>query len=193
MLPLMISGTVAPIIIIKILAYKIVCACSFGYITDYLNRRFFAEYIENPDIEAICRDENCRCEKNEGIFFPALYHTVKITLFIFLVTLVLNTGVAAITVKYDVFGLLRIPLVGEIIGAFLGLIPNCSPSVVLTQLYMDNYIGTGPLMSGSLVSGGAGLLVLFRINKHLKQNIVITLMLYAYGVLGGLICNLLPF
>ena len=86
---------------------------------------------------------------------------------------------------------LQIPFLGEVIIGLVGLIPNCSASVILTQLYLDGYINLGTLISGSLVNGGVGLLVLFRTNKNIKQNIAIAIILYCCGVIGGLISNLL--
>ena len=57
-----------------------------------------------------------------------------------------------------------IPVMGEIIAALVGLIPNCASSVVITQLYLDQIIGAGAMMAGLLVNAGVGLLVLFRNN-----------------------------
>ena len=86
---------------------------------------------------------------------------------------------------------LQIPILGEVISGLVGLIPNCSASVILTQLYLDGYINLSTLLSGSFVNGGVGILVLFRTNENIKQNIYIVVMLYCCGVLGGLISNLL--
>jgi len=85
---------------------------------------------------------------------------------------------------------LNMPLFGEIFSASIGLIPNCSASVILTQLYLDNYINIGTLISGSLVNSGVGVLVLFRMNRHLKENILILLILFLCGIFGGIFSNL---
>ena len=46
-------------------------------------------------------------------------------------------------------------------------------------------------MSGLLVGAGVGLLVLFRTNRNrLKQNILITVLLYAIGVVSGTVIGL---
>ena len=52
-------------------------------------------------------------------------------------------------------------------------------------------ITPGQMMSGLLVSAGVGLLVLFRTNRHPKENIKIVIMLYVLGAAWGLLFELL--
>ena len=84
-----------------------------------------------------------------------------------------------------------IPVVGEMIAALVGLIPNCASSVVITELYLSGIIGAGAMMSGLLVNAGVGLLVLFRLNRDWKQNVGIMAALYGFGVFWGVIIELL--
>ncbi|MFW5556072.1 MAG: hypothetical protein ACOCN3_14085, partial [Roseburia inulinivorans] len=85
----------------------------------------------------------------------------------------------------------NIPVVGEMIAALVGLIPNCASSVVITELYLSGIIGAGAMMSGLLVNAGVGLLVLFRLNRNWKQNAGIMAALYGFGVVWGVIIELL--
>ena len=187
MLPIMISNAVAPKLIIQLIAYKIICAVIFGYAAYFWTSKY---YPRQPiDIEQLCKNENCHCENS--IIIPALHHSVKITIFIFIITLILNYAIAAIDINI-IAAYLRIPLLGEFLGGVAGLIPNCSSSVILTQLYLDGYINTGSLLSGTLVGGGVGLLVLFRVNRHWRENLKIALLLFCCGILGGL-CSYLFF
>jgi hypothetical protein len=88
--------------------------------------------------------------------------------------------------------ILKTPLISEFFSAFIGLIPNCTSSVILTQLYLENSINLSSLLSGTLVASGVGVLVLFRINRNLKENLKILALLYICGIFGGLISNLFP-
>ena len=65
------------------------------------------------------------------------------------------------------------------------------PSIMITQLYLDGMLSFGAMMAGLLVGAGVGLLVLYRTNAHLKENIKITGILYAGGVLWGILFELL--
>jgi len=186
MLPIMISGAVPPLLITQIVLYKIVCGILFGYLVTFA----WNKYQPRPhiNIEQLCAAENCHCETS--ILKPALYHSIRITLFIFIFTLLLNYAMSYLNLSI-LTDYMRIPLVGELISGLIGLIPNCSSSVILTQLYMENYISIGSLLSGSLVGGGVGLLVLFRVNRRFKENLKIVAILYICGVLGGLFSRLI--
>ena len=82
------------------------------------------------------------------------------------------------------------PVLGPVLGGIIGLIPNCASSVILTQLYLENVIPAATMISGLLVGAGVGLIVLFKMNKGIKQNLKITGLLYAIGVVSGIIIQL---
>lgn len=117
----------------------------------------------------------------------ALVHTVQVTVFIFLVTFVF--GLLIEGVGEDAIGELLAdhPVRATFIAALVGLIPNCGASVALTELFLDGTLAAGPMVAGLLVSGGVGLLVLWRTNVDLRQNAVVTGVVYAVGVAVGLL------
>lgn len=73
----------------------------------------------------------------------------------------------------------------------IGLIPNCASSVVLTELFVENVISMPILISGLCVNAGVGLLVLFKTNDNKKENMKIIGLLYAIGVISGLILEII--
>lgn len=185
MLPILISSSVSPTLIAGIIGYKVLCGIIFGYAvysTEYNKPR------PQIDIERFCDAEQCHC--GNGVLKPAVKHTLEISLFIFIVTLFFNLALAYFDLHQYVL-LLQIPLLGELISGIIGLLPNCSASVILTQMYLENYINISTLLSGSLVNGGVGLLVLFRVNHNWRENLKILGILYGCGILGGLISCLL--
>ena len=187
-LPILISSATSPLLIAKIIGYKFVCGIIFGYFVDYLWHQ--KHQTPNINIEQLCENEHCHCENDKNIWLPALHHSLNITLFIFIITLILNILFTFIAPE-SITKYLQTPILSEIMSGFFGLMPNCSASVVLTQLYLEDCINISTLFSGSLVNAGVGLLVLFRVNKHLKQNINILVVLYICGVVGGLISRLI--
>ena len=84
-----------------------------------------------------------------------------------------------------------VPVLGEMVAAIIGLIPSCSSSVLLTQLYLNDVLAIGPLMAGLFANAGVGLLVLFRLNKNKKENLSILLLLYGVSVICGLLTGLI--
>ena len=83
------------------------------------------------------------------------------------------------------------PIFGPVIAGVIGLIPNCASSVILTKMYLENVISLATVISGLLVGAGVGLVVLFKMNKGLKQNIKIVTLLYVIGVITGIIIELI--
>ena len=120
----------------------------------------------------------------------AVSHTVQVSVFIFLVTLVL-VGVLDTVGEQVLEGFLGSnPLLAVFGSALVGLIPNCSASVVITQLYLEGVLAFGPMIAGTLVSAGVGYLVLFRTNRSARENILFLCMMYVIGVFWGLVVGL---
>lgn len=127
----------------------------------------------------------------KGIAKSAFVHTAQVTLFIFVITLVLN-GVLE-TVGEDALAAFvgSNSVLAVFASALVGLVPNCAASVVVAQLYVEGVLGAGAMLSGLLVSAGIGLLVLVRTNRRAKENLAIVAILYVTGVAWGLAVNAL--
>ena len=191
MLPIFIAEQVPLIVILKILGAKIVVGMVMGFVVDAGMR--LARRIDAPlHIHDLCERDHCHCHDGEGgILKSALKHTLQVTVFIFVITIVLN-GVLEV-VGEDALGefLSANPVLSVFGSALVGLVPNCAASVVIAQLYVSGVLGSGAMLAGLLVSAGVGLLVLVRTNRHWKQNVAIIVGLYAMGVFWGLIANVL--
>lgn len=122
-----------------------------------------------------------------SIVMSAVSHTVQVSLFIFLVTFALVLVLE--TVGEDALAAFlsgNQPL-AVFASALVGLVPNCSASVVITQLYLEGVLGFAPLMAGLLTSAGVGYLVLFRTNRHPRENAVIVAGLFLVACVWGLV------
>lgn len=140
-------------------------------------------------IHGVCENEHCNCQ--DGIFKSSLKHTVKIALFIIIISIAINIIIGMIGEEniQNVFS--TMPVLGEAVAAIVGLIPNCAASVIITQLYLEGVLNAGAMMSGLLVSAGVGLMVLFRMNRgRLKENMKVLVTLYAVSVIWGVLINL---
>ena len=152
---------------------------------DLFERRQKRTETEELRIEHMSEQQNCHCEK-ESIFQSALRHTVQIFLFILAISLALNLLIH-FAGEERLAGLVSgNPVLGTMAAGLVGLIPNCASSVILTQLYLEGLLGGGAMLAGLLAGSGIGLLVLYRVNDDMKENIRITVMLYAIGVLAGI-------
>lgn len=185
MLPIFISAAVPAVTIAKILAAKVVIAVVSGFVVEAVYVNLLKKKEKDMDIHIVCEEEHCKCE--DGALKSACKHTVKIFVYILLITFVLTLGIEIIGEENLAVVFQNMPVVGELIAALVGLIPNCASSVVITELYLSGIIGAGAMMSGLLVNAGVGLLILFRLNRDWKQNAGIVAALYALGVFWGVL------
>lgn len=188
-------------IIIK-LVYAIIC----GYAIDLVAKLFHKKQENHMEVLASNHSHDaCECGHEEhdhehtnhccadNIFLDALKHTLKITLFIFIVNLIF-TSIIVFT-QFDISSLSAInKYVQPLITSLIGLIPNCAASVLLVELYMAGGITFGALLAGLSTGAGLGLLMLFKHNKKdWLKNICILLLIYILGVILGEILNLIGF
>lgn len=194
MLPILISEKVSILLILKILFVKVVIGMIAGFAIDFIHQKFLRfTHMKDPhhlpDIHHMCEHEHCHCDE-KGIFPSALKHTLEIFVYILVISFVLNLVIAYIGEDTLSSFILNRPVIGELAAGLIGLIPNCAASVVITQLYLEGLLSAGPMMAGLLVSAGVGLLVLFKVNDHPRENLKILGLLYAIGVVSGLLIEL---
>lgn len=189
MLPILISEDVPAKTIIKILGTKVVIAIVSGFIVELIYWMFIKKKHDDMDIHVVCEEEHCDC--HDGVFKAAFKHTVKIFVYIFVISLILNGIIAWIgeDTLAQIFS--DIPVVSELVAGLVGLIPNCASSVVITELYLQKVIGVGAMMTGLLVNAGVGMLVLWRLNRHPKENIAIMSGMYIMAVIWGVLIEYL--
>ena len=183
MLPIFLSESVAPGVILKILGVKIVCALLVGYAVDLL----LLKRAQQLHIDDLCEHSRCSCHQHGGILRPAFIHTVEIFFFLFVVSFALTCVVEYFGEEQLAVLILNKPIIGELLAGLIGLIPNCASSVVITKLYLAGAMRVGAMLSGLLAGSGVGILVLFRTNRSWKDNLLILAIVYVSGVvLGGL-------
>ena len=188
MLPIFISHSVPIGFILRVLGYKLLCGVAAGLIIDTLEHRLHRE--RERTIHEMCEQEGCRCE--DGVLKSALRHTVKIFAFLLAVTFAVALAVEGLGEEKLGGFILNRPVLGELLAGLIGLIPNCAASVVITSLYLEGGMSAGAMLSGLLVGSGVGLLVLFRMNRPLRDNLLTLAVLYGFGVAFGLLSRLLP-
>ena len=189
MLPIMLSEKTDISILLKIIGFKILVGILVGFIVDLIIKRKEETNDQEHHIHDMCEEEHCHCEK-DGIILSSVKHTLKIGVFILIANLGINLIINYIGEDNLKELLLHKNIFTYFIASLIGLIPNCAASVVITELYLSNLITTGTLLAGLLTGSGLGILLLFKTNKDLKENIEVLSIIYFIGVLIGIITDL---
>ena len=175
----------------KILIMKCIAGVICGYLVDLVLIRDTLQREANH-IHDFCEQEHCDCDHENNIIFIGIETYNKHYYFnfcciccikYFLLSSTENTACAAVPRKHPVWG--------HILSGLIGLIPNCSASVLITNLYVQGMMGAGMMMTGLFVNAGVGLLVLYKVNHHVKENIMITGVLYVMGIIAGVVCGMI--
>src|SRR5574344_164715 len=166
MLRIMLSQNVNILFVLRIILLKVLIGMLFGFIIDLVYQS-----KKKKDYH-LCNDEHCHCE-TENIFLSSVTHTINIIIFILIINLVLNTAIHFGSENIINTILLQNTKFGFFITSLIGLIPNCGASVMITELYLNGAISLGSLIGGLLTGSGIALVILFKSNKDLKENITI--------------------
>lgn len=208
MLPLLLAEHVEVGLLARILVTKAVLGVILGFATDLVLRAVLGrtslagvdesdageEQDEDAEFDPSAYSCDCGCGEplTRGqtawwVVVNSAYRTFQVAVFIFVVSVLLNALIALVGEDALASFLSGNAVVATLVSGLVGLVPNCAASVVLTQLYIDGVLGFAPMIAGTLVAGGAGYLVLFRMNGNMRENAAIVGIVYALGVCAGLV------
>ncbi|MEL7649447.1 MAG: putative manganese transporter [Sedimentibacter sp.] len=193
-IPVMLSNPGNLSLILKLISVKVAVALVAGLFADFILNRFFngsrnKDWERSQALHNMCEHEHCGCESH-GILKPAIRHTLNIFAFMTVTTLVLNAAIAFIGQDNLSRVLLTDSLLQPALAALIGFIPNCAASVILTQLFIEGSLSFGSVVAGLSTGAGIGLVVLFRVNEDMNDNLKIILYIYAASVLAGTLIQL---
>lgn len=186
MLPVLISEGMPFSKILIILLIKVIIGIVCGFIIDFIFRK--KNKHTKIDVQELCENEHCHCENS--IIKSSFIHTLKTFSFIFLVSFVLHIFIHEIGEDKISNLLLNGNIFTPFLSSIIGLIPNCAGSVVITELYVNNVISFGSMLAGLLTGSGISILILFKVNSDLKDNMMILGTIYIIGVIFGILFNL---
>lgn len=170
----------------KLLLTKIIIAILAGCFLDFTGLFFAKQKRRIPPHHQ--PDVTCHCKSN--ILLMAIRHTLQIFFFLLIIMFVLNLLIAWVGQEPLAAFLSRHSLFQPFLAALIGFIPNCASSVLLTQLYIAGSISFGAVIAGLCTGAGVGLIVLFKQNHRLKENLCICLFLYVVAVAAGMLLSL---
>ncbi len=180
--------------VLCIMGLKLVIAVIAGYLIDLFLRKSEKEdcnhahhHGDSCEDEELIGEEHC-CSHTDwkAIAVCTLKRTASVFAFLLAITFALEVIIGFIAEDSLRAFMLTDSVFQPFLTALIGLIPNCAPSVILAQMYLQGAIGFGSVIAGLCTSTGAGLIVLFRVNRGLKSNLLIVALLYAISSISGI-------
>lgn len=214
-LPIMIANYKSIPALLVLLVSKFIIAIIVGYITMFAFKRIFKEnkpvqnnaekhndeHHEDHDdhddhnedhshVHACCHHDI----ENQHRFNwkHPLIHSLKIFIYIFILNVIIG-GIVALVGEENISNFLSSSSALQPLFALLvGLIPNCASSVILTEMYIQGMISFGAIVTGLCVNAGIGILVLFKENKKIKENLFIIFTLIISSLIFGYALHFIP-
>lgn len=169
--------------IASLLIWKVLIGIIAGFAIDLL----FSKRKQDVSMREFCKD--CGCGESGGILRPALFHTIRLTAWLFLFTFCLDLVLEFAGIDQLARFLGKDTLFQPFLAALLGMIPNCAASVFITELYLAGGLSFGSAIAGLCSGAGVGLAVLFRSNHSPRENLKTVLLLYGISVAAGILLS----
>lgn len=182
MIAIMVSAKASPKVFLPIMAVKFVIAVIFGYIGMAFARP------RKIDIDAFCEREHD--DHSHGIFYSALLHTFQITAWLLAITFIFNGLVELIGMDTLQNFVSSHKSSSVLVSTLVGMIPSCGSSIVLSRMYLDGVISFAAVTAGLCANAGTGMMILFRVNPDLKENISVILYVWASSLIAGFILQI---
>ena len=198
-LPILLANSESYLDLLLILVIKFCYAILIGLLFDaiFKKRELSKEQIEfneehsHDTLYGCCNHEiESSHKKIKDLFVHPLIHSLKIFGFILLINIVFQIIIFYVGENVIASFMNQTGFFQPFIVSLVGLIPNCFSSIIITQFFIDGLISLGSCLAGLCVNSGIALIVLFRLNKNVKENFIILFSLYFVGVLLGIIINL---
>lgn len=215
---IMLSSGEGAVWLLPMLAVKILVGIAVGYGADFLmkvigrgqvcveipsayeetpkttHEIFMRAYLEEKDVDVKCacgRSHETDAAWKKYILYP-VWHTLKVAAFIFIVNFVLTAIIHSVGEDVFVDFMHRNRFLQPFITCFIGLIPNCASSVVLTETFLSGGITFGSCAAGLCANAGMGFVVLLKNVRQWKRNLTLIGVCYGISVILGLLLNIFP-
>lgn len=145
------------------------------------------EYIEDHKCHQHHDEENDAVHKY--IVHP-LIHSLQIFVYVLIINLVLGFIVGFVGEDNFKNFISSNRYMAPVYSSLIGLIPNCSSSIFISELFINGNLSFGALLSGLLVNSGLGAMILIKNRKTAKDVILILSICFAISILSGYIACL---
>ena len=171
--------------IFPLIGLKLATGIVIGIFVDLVMRRQKVEDVDHVEEKTECHTHHHENTPAHAHLIHPLIHAIKVFIYIFIINLTLGIIIALVGKDnfsdFMTYNRYLTPLYCSIIG----LIPNCSSSLLITELYVSGSLSFGALFAGLLVNSGLGVMVLLKDKKNIKNGLLIVLFCFAVAIIFG--------
>ena len=188
-LPLMFTESTKVIYVLPLLLIKLLFGFILGFTVDLIIRKRELKKINDEIHVGCCHhhiDDEDESKIRKHLVHPAI-HSLKIFTYVLIINVLFGTIVHII--GEDVIGnfLQTNTALSVLLSGVIGIIPNCSSSVIITELFLNGGLNFGALITGLCVNAGLGFTYLLKNKDSRKQGIKLLIILFLYSLSIGYI------
>ena len=197
-LPLLFANPDKIVMVLPLLGIKLIFAVILGFSIDAIfNKKRMKMQSNNQiaEVASVQEEHHTGCcghtieEEKENtavrLLLHPFLHSLKILAYILVFNIIFGLIIFGVGEENFMLFLTSSFWLAPVLSAFIGLIPNCASSVILTELYLMGGLPFGGLLAGLCVNAGIALVILFQRNKNLKENLLITSLLFISSIIIG--------
>ena len=163
------SGSEKTFMILPLIGIKFGVGFIGGMLVDLLYRK---QDVQDPHKEI--EHHTCHVHNKENTdlhqhLIHPLLHSAEIFLYVFVINLALGLIIGFVGKENFVNFLDTNKYLTPLYSCFIGLIPNCASSLLLSELFISGNLSFGSLCGGLLVNSGLGMMVLIKNRQSVKQ------------------------
>ncbi len=175
--------------IFPLIGLKLVTGIVIGILVDLFMRHQKVDDVDHIDEKTECHTHHHENTPAHAHLIHPLIHSIKVFIYIFIICVALGTIIGFVGEDNFKNFMVTNRYLTPLFSAIIGLIPNCSSSLLITELFVSGSISFGALFAGLLVNSGLGVMVLIKDKKTIKNALFIVLFCFAVAIsLGYLTC-----
>ena len=186
-LPLMFTNSSKMIYVIPLLLIKVIFGFVLGFVVDLIIKKRELKKV-NEELHVGCCHHHIDDEEenkwHKHLVHPLL-HSLKIFVYVFIINIIFGTIVYFVGEDLISSFLKTNEYLSVLLSAVIGLIPNCSSSVIITKMFVSGGLAFGALISGLCVNAGLGFIYLFKTKNKKRSVLKLIGVLFAYSLIVG--------
>lgn len=195
-IPIILSNPKEALSVIPLLICKITIGFLVGFIVDLTitkvkeKKNISEEIDESDNLSDTCCHHNHSHEKHSRLYrhlIDPLIHSLKIFAYIFIINIIFHGAIHMIGEQQIASFLHTNKYITPLFAVFIGAIPNCASSMILTELFIYGGISFGACLAGLCVNAGIGLMILLKKKKFYKDALLIFSILFVTSIAVGYI------